>query len=54
MSAPNTNTKVIPFNQRLELVALEINKRLSKVSHNKKPAIRARLWCKWLAREVSL
>ena len=52
MSSPNTKTKILPFNQRLELVAAEISKRLSKVGPKQKPAIQARLWFQWLAREV--
>lgn len=52
MSAPNTNTKILPFCQRVERVAGEVSKRLASTSPKQKPALQARLWCNWLAKEV--
>jgi len=52
MSAPNNNTQILSFNQRVARVAGEVSKRLASTSPTQKPALQARLWCQWLAREV--
>lgn len=52
MSAPNINTKAVSFSRRLDVVAVEINKRLAKVEPKQRAALLARLWCGWLVREV--
>ena len=52
MSAPNTNTKALPFVDRLQLVSDEITKRVNLAKPTAKPALQARLWCVWLNREV--
>lgn len=53
MSAPSTKTKILPFNQRVEIVAAEVSKRLAITAPKHRAATTARLWCKWLAREVA-
>ena len=52
MSAP-ANTKILAFNQRVEVVAGEVAKRLASTAPKHRAATTARLWCKWLAREVA-
>ena len=52
MSAPNTNTKILPFNQRVQAVAVEVSKRIATAPTKQREAVKARLWCNWLAKEV--
>ena len=44
--------KSLPFAQRLALVRAAIRERVSRVSVEQQAALRARLWCLWLNREV--
>jgi len=53
MSAPNTNTQILPFAGRVELVAAEVSKRLAQSQARNKHALCARLWCQWLKKEVA-
>jgi len=52
MSAPNANTKILPFVERVDLVQREISKRLTNTLAKQKPALQACLWTRWLSREV--
>jgi len=51
MSAP-ANTQIMPFEQRVQHVAQEVSKRLKQRQPSNKNALRARLWCQWLRKEV--
>lgn len=42
---------VLSFPSRVQLVQAEINKRVSDAK-TQRDALRARLWCRWLNREV--
>lgn len=53
MSAP-ANTQVLTFEQRVQLVREEISKRIKQQQPSNPYALQARLWCRWLAGEVSL
>ena len=44
--------KSLPFAQRLALVQACIRDRVSEVQPREQAALRARLWCLWLSREV--
>ena len=46
------NTKILPFVERVELVGVEVSTRLAKCKPKQREALRARLWCVWLRREV--
>lgn len=48
------NTKILSFDERLPLVSVEVNNRVSALPKAKKEALQARMWCQWLRREVSL
>jgi len=46
--------KSLPFAQRLALVQACICDRVSEVQPSEQAALKARLWCVWLSREVLL
>jgi len=46
--------KSLPFAQRLALVKACIRERVSEVKPTEQAALRSRLWCGWLSREVLL
>lgn len=46
------NTKILPFAERVRLVSAQVSKRLDNVNPKQREALKARLWCAWLRREV--
>ena len=54
MSKPITNvpTMPLPFEQRLKLVQAEIKNRVNKYPAKLQPTIRARLWVRWINKNI--
>ena len=48
------DTKSLPFEDRLRFVKSFISSRIQQAPARKQHAIKARLWCVWLRREVLL